>query len=1115
MSRSSWFPVPSLLLLVWAALFWSGCGDGTGPGADGPQSLALEVPEYASEGQAFRLRVTAHGADPAAPLAGFAGTVSLTVSSGSITPATVQLVGGVGAVDATITGAAGEVTVRGVAAAVDGQAALRVLASDQLLQGQPGDPAEAAIPLLDLAARAADYSDDHPDLPGFFLSFNTLTLEFELGTTVAGANAVLAPLDARIVGGIPGVAGQARGLLVLRLPTTSHAAMEATLVTLRANAAVRSAMQNMLVSTAALPAGGSGRVEQWSWERTPAGGNYGLEMIRAPYLWNLNRKVEGSTVTGIVDVGFVDHEDLTYLADLTPAGFTAAADDIDHGVHVAGIVAAGFDNGRGVDGVNPFARLVVHPASRPADASALPPGLTDLSNANYALYQVIRHPSRPRVVNISMAWRLTRAGKPPINPLGATWQLKATAGGQHVITVLDALRAAGHTIPLIVTAAGNNGGAPARWTSAWNTAALHYGQPDILVVESVAPAAGGGATKSSFSDVGGHVSAPGGERLSNGGPQVWSAGFTEPYVGMQGTSQAAPHVAGLAGYLLALDPQLTSAQLRDLLTSQGATVPAAGGASRRIDAYAAVLDIDRLRGDDRILRLLLDLDDGTPDGNTRIDPLDGSVVTAHAGGDGRVDMRDFRRWRDGWLYLADPPELALDGAADHPKKDLNGNGIVHPDDEFLFPFVDLNGDTLVDASSRAALPGLGSVTDLEMIQKLFDDPHYEPAQLDSLLFSADIAIRPATLRAAGQAAHIHSSVRPEGQAAAPDERRFRRVHTGDEVQGEGLWQVYTVPSYDDDGGIRRYTARVVGLSAGGDTIFAVERSFEAKPGQDHFWDPGTIQVTLIPTDATVAPGRTQQFTATVSGTENQAVAWLATGGTITSGGLYTAGSTPGSYTVTATSVAAPAATATAAVIIPAPAAVVPLWHQSLVNAIAYQTQDRVDADSAAFAGFSASVTAEDAGQEAKADQTTTTDYDPATGTLSFLESSGGSRAVTRRPGEGGGWAMTRVRLLFEVRDEPVDFAFTASCSVQAGPISASSNFHVTLEKRDPPNQYRRYINVDIGEEEPENCAGVEVTRTLPVGTYLLEADLTSGATVWDDEGEGSGEGRYTFRLEFR
>ena len=64
-----------------------------------------------------------------------------------------------------------------------------------------------------------------------------------------------------------------------------------------------------------------------------------------------------------------------------------------------------------------------------------------------------------------------------------------------------------------------------------------------------------------------------------------------------------------------------------------------------------------------------------------------------------------------------------------------------------------------------------------------------------------------------------------------------------------------------------------------------------------------ISVGVSPTSASLVPGGTQQFTATVSGSSNQSVTWAASGGTISSSGFYTASQTPGNFAVTATSVA--------------------------------------------------------------------------------------------------------------------------------------------------------------------------------------------------------------------
>jgi hypothetical protein len=75
----------------------------------------------------------------------------------------------------------------------------------------------------------------------------------------------------------------------------------------------------------------------------------------------------------------------------------------------------------------------------------------------------------------------------------------------------------------------------------------------------------------------------------------------------------------------------------------------------------------------------------------------------------------------------------------------------------------------------------------------------------------------------------------------------------------------------------------------------------------------TAAMTITPSTASLAGGATQQFDATVTGLSNTSVSWTATGGTITSNGFYTAGSTPGTYQVTATSSAQPSLTATAVV----------------------------------------------------------------------------------------------------------------------------------------------------------------------------------------------------------
>ena len=95
------------------------------------------------------------------------------------------------------------------------------------IPGKPEDPVEEAVPDLVYQARLEDYNRENPDLLGVFMSFNILKVAFALGVTVEEANAILAEVDAEIVGGRPGFKGKVGGLLILRFPTQTHAELKA------------------------------------------------------------------------------------------------------------------------------------------------------------------------------------------------------------------------------------------------------------------------------------------------------------------------------------------------------------------------------------------------------------------------------------------------------------------------------------------------------------------------------------------------------------------------------------------------------------------------------------------------------------------------------------------------------------------------------------------------------------------------------------------------------------------------------------------------------------------------------------------------------------------------
>jgi len=118
-----------------------------------------------------------------------------------------------------------------------------------------------------------------------------------------------------------------------------------------------------------------------------------------------------------------------------------------------------------------------------------------------------------------------------------------------------------------------------------------------------------------------------------------------------------------------------------------------------------------------------------------------------------------------------------------------------------------------------------------------------------------------------------------------------------------------------------YTVTVVGWAPGQATVQA---SYEEQPYVPRTATatvnvsavPG-VGISVSPPTATMAPGLTQQFTATVTGTSTTAVTWSATGGQVDANGLYTAPGQAGTYQVTATSHADPSKSATATVMVQA------------------------------------------------------------------------------------------------------------------------------------------------------------------------------------------------------
>jgi hypothetical protein len=119
--------------------------------------------------------------------------------------------------------------------------------------------------------------------------------------------------------------------------------------------------------------------------------------------------------------------------------------------------------------------------------------------------------------------------------------------------------------------------------------------------------------------------------------------------------------------------------------------------------------------------------------------------------------------------------------------------------------------------------------------------------------------------------------------------------SGGTVTSSGL---YTAPSLNG-------TYTVTATSAADSTKSASANITVTQPTQ--------VSISVSPGTASLQAGGQQQFTAIISGTSNTAVTWTASGGTITTSGLYTAPAAAGTYTVKAVSAASSSTSASATV----------------------------------------------------------------------------------------------------------------------------------------------------------------------------------------------------------
>lgn len=331
---------------------------------------------------------------------------------------------------------------------------------------------------------------------------------------------------------------------IYRLRSASPQA--ATLARLRGQPTVVYAEANAPMRSAATPNDPDYGAMQWA-----------LQAISAPAAWDIVTGTYPITIA-IVDTGIdLTHPDLR--DKLVPgtsfvSGAYSAQDDNGHGTHVAGIAAASTNNGLGMAGVSWGARL-------------MPVKVLDKDGAGtYAelingVYYAAAHGAQ--VINLSLT------------------------GESYSQAVQDAIDYAYNAGCLLVAAAGNCalGGTGC---TAVNPVMYPAANAHVLSVAATNELDQRAAfsTYNAFVD----VAAPGVGIYST--QRQWGA---PTYSWMSGTSQAAPHVAGLAALIWAGRPGLPNYEVERIIQATAVDVNAATAPGRdvylgwgRINAYRAV-----------------------------------------------------------------------------------------------------------------------------------------------------------------------------------------------------------------------------------------------------------------------------------------------------------------------------------------------------------------------------------------------------------------------------------------------------------------------------------------------------------------------------------------------
>lgn len=324
-------------------------------------------------------------------------------------------------------------------------------------------------------------------------------------------------------------------------------------------------------SSDATPNDSKWKSEEWSSDY-PEGINWGVEAINAMDAWEHYDEMSYIKV-GVIDTMFdTGHEDLVFTKVWNnPNNLSSETEQPEHGTHVAGTIAACYNNSIGIAGVAPKVTLYGY-SMLGSDTDDI---VTDTNKTfagemewKYALANLIC--ANCKVINVSMG-------------LGTPSASVSTSQGEIIGAFLQKLLNKGYDF-VIVQSAGN-----AKKNDATNlyetTDASNNGiftgitTPDvrnrIIIVGNIGT--NGSHKNGLFGWFGERVfdgyyfsaSSNYGDRVDVVAPgeSIYSTLPDDDYGLMSGTSMAAPHVSGIAAMCYSVNPALTGAQVKSIITN--------------------------------------------------------------------------------------------------------------------------------------------------------------------------------------------------------------------------------------------------------------------------------------------------------------------------------------------------------------------------------------------------------------------------------------------------------------------------------------------------------------------------------------------------------------------